>query len=151
MEDETVGANSTHGWDGEYTQNFNRKTWRQEISLVAGADGKIILTRILPKYDTRMWAGLIWLKEGSCKEGNEPYSSLEVREFFRLWRDHKLPQNGPAGLELLQLQRVCCAAANNLRFSLSSTTNFIVSISRKMPKIHYFSTVWVAGSFANKL
>jgi hypothetical protein len=98
-----------------------------------------------------MWAGFIWLKEGSCKEGNEPYSSLEVGNFFRLWSDHTLPRNGPAGLELLQLQRVCCVVANNVRFCLSSTTDFIVSISRKMPKTHYFSTVWVAGSFANEL
>jgi hypothetical protein len=41
--------------------------------------------------------------------------------------------------------------ANNLRFSLSSTTDFIVSISRKMPKTYYFSTVWIEGPFANKL
>jgi hypothetical protein len=68
-----------------------------------------------------MWAGFIWFKEGSCKEGNKPYSSLEAGNFFRLWSDHKLPHNGPAGLELLQLQRVCCVVANNLRFSLSST------------------------------
>jgi hypothetical protein len=99
----------------------------------------------------RKWVGFSWLKGGSCKEGNEPKSSLEVGEYFRLWNDHKLHHNGSAGLELLQLQRVRCVVANNLRFSLSSTTDFIVSISRKMPKTHPFSTVWVAGPFANKL
>jgi hypothetical protein len=98
-----------------------------------------------------MRAGFIWLTEGSCKEGNEPYSSLEVGEFFRLWSDHKLPHNGPAGLELLQLQRVCCVVIKQPAvFSLLYYTFYRLHI-QKMPKAHYFSTVWVAGPFANKL
>jgi hypothetical protein len=78
-----------------------------------------------------MWAGFIWLKASSCKENNEPYSPLEVWEYFHLLSKHKLPYNSPTSLELIQLQRTYCVVANNSQFSLSSTIDFIVSISGK--------------------
>lgn len=81
-----------------------------------------------------MWAGFIWLKAGACKYDNEHYGSVEVGKFFQLLSDYKLSHNGPVGLELFQLSRTCCVVANNPRFSLPSTTDFIVSMSRKETK-----------------
>ena len=98
-----------------------------------------------------MLARFIWLKEGSCKEGNEPYSSLEVGTFFRLWSDHKLPHNGPAGLELLQLQRVCCVVANNLRVFLSLLRFYRLHIQKDAENTLFLNSLgFVFGATAPK-
>jgi len=57
-EDEMDGASSINGRDEKCVQNFDRKTWREDI----GVDWKIILEWILEKWCGKLWTGYIWIR-----------------------------------------------------------------------------------------
>ena len=48
-----------------------------------GIDGRTILTRILVKYDGRVWTGFIWLTIellDHCEHGNEPWGFIYCKD-----------------------------------------------------------------------
>jgi hypothetical protein len=51
-------ACSMNGEAKRCIQLFGRKTWRKEATYLT-VDGRIILERILKKYDRKVWPGLI--------------------------------------------------------------------------------------------
>jgi hypothetical protein len=51
-----------------------------------GVDGRIIIKRILKKWDVGVWTGLIWLRidqlAGTCECGNETSGFIKCGEFL---------------------------------------------------------------------
>jgi hypothetical protein len=51
-----------------------------------GVDGKLILNWVSKKWDGEAWTRLIWLRigqmAGACECNNEPFGSIQCREFL---------------------------------------------------------------------
>jgi len=45
-------------------------------------DGRIILRWVCRKWDEGTWTGLIWLRTGTGKRGNEPSGSIKCGYFL---------------------------------------------------------------------